>query len=362
MIATCGHQRQIKRSMLEQQFALCVDQVVGSDHREFGYRWSAKRVVSGKPGAVVLGSYLPGSHQVVDMSECLIEHPDITKAARELAHAASELTLEPYDESSTTGDLRYVWFKTDGRGQVLVCLFTRCSQSRAAAELPARLSATAGISHGLQPDQGNVIRGKKLRDLRGISRLSFELAGQRIQVGPLGFLQPNPPVAERAYRDLMRTATGSDCRGQVALDLYAGAGVTTGLLKQRYSQVIASESDGESASLLGIEPTTVQQLLDELLTARSSGRPEPAQLDFAVANPPRAGLGAGICRQLNALRLPALHVMSCNPASMARDLSELTGPQGAYRLAGARAYDTLPHTPHLELVVWLEAALPTATV
>ena len=65
---------------------------------------------------------------------------------------------------------------------------------------------------------------------------------------------------------------------------------------------------------------------------------------------------AQVCAELLRLAPPRLHIMSCGPASLARDLDALTGGlTPRFRLVTLRAYDTLPHTPHLELVAWLEA-------
>jgi 23S rRNA (uracil1939-C5)-methyltransferase len=75
--------------------------------------------------------------------------------------------------------------------------------------------------------------------------------------------------------------------------------------------------------------------------------------ELVIANPPRGGLGPTVCEQLNGLGAPRLHLMSCSPASLVDDLRRLTGPAGRYRLIGARAFDTLPQTNHIEVVVWL---------
>ena len=60
-----------------------------------------------------------------------------------------------------------------------------------------------------------------------------------------------------------------------------------------------------------------------------------------------------MCDQLNELAAPRLHLMSCSPASLVDDLRRLTGTEGRYRAIGARAFDTLPQTNHVEVVVWL---------
>lgn len=325
-------QRTLKTGQLAALHDLHVDRVVPSPE-EFGYRWSSKRVVGGQPGAVTLGSYTRGTHQVVAMHACLVDHPEIVAAAEELRRAADALGILP------DTDLRYAWFKTDGR-DVLLTLVTRDHDSRAARELPPLLKLPAGVAWSIQPSHGNNLRGAPPTLLTGRDHLGITLAGITVAVGPLGFLQPNPAAAALAYRDLLHDERGTLLTGRLAFDLYAGAGITTHLLRTNFTAVRACESYPESAAALGLEPETTESFLQRT-------RDVP---DLILANPPREGLGPAVCAALVRIAAPRLHIMSCGPAGLARDLAALAD---RYRLAGLRAYDTLPHTPHIELVAWL---------
>lgn len=325
-------QRELKADLLARTHDLHVDRVVASP-REFAYRWSSKRVLGGTPGRITLGSYTRGTHQVVAMDTCRVEHPVILAAADELRAAADALEIEP------DTDLRYAWFKTDGH-DLLLTLVTRDHASRAARELPARLHRPVGIAWSVQPCHGNNLRGEPPVLLRGRGELRFGFEGVTVSVGPLGFLQPNPATAALAYHDLLRDEHGALLTGARAFDLYAGAGITTALLRQNFKTVEASEAYSESAASLGIDPETTESFLQ---------RPHTTP-DLVLANPPREGLGSDVCAALVHLAPPRINIMSCGPAGLARDLAALSA---RYHLAGLRAYDTLPHTPHIELVAWL---------
>lgn len=332
-----------KRAMLA-ELGIHVGEVVG-DERSTGYRWSSKRVVGGAPGALVVGSYRPGSHRVAPMQGCLVDHPDIAACFDELEAVGSALGVVPFDAPS--GDLRFAWAKTDGEGRVLLTLVTGGGTSRA-PELAAALERPTGVAWCVQDAGGNAMRGGHLRHLRGEETLRVALGGYTVELGPLGFLQPNPPVAALAYADLVRGApTRAPDPVGLAFDLYAGAGVTTRMLREQYDEVRVCESYPESAAALGVEPQTAESFL---ATERATPR-------LIVANPPRAGLGAAVCDALRAVADRAddatfLHVMSCEPHALARDLERLTAG-GAFEIIGARAYDTLPQTAHIELVAWL---------
>lgn len=335
-------QRELKREALVRDHGLDPGPLVPSPDA-WGYRWSSKRVVAGTSGHVLVGSYHRGSHTPAAMDDCRTDHPAIAAAARELQAAASALAIEPYDESTGAGDLRHAWFKTDGR-DVLLTLITAARPSRAAELLPAALALPVGVAWSVQAGRGNAVRGDPPVVLRGRPVLSVSLAGVPVEVGPLGFLQPNPRVAELAYRDLVADEAGAAHRGALAFDLYAGAGVTTALLRRGFAEVIPCESYPESAAALGVAAESAAAFL-----ARQRGlgrRPE-----LVVANPPRGGMGPDVCRALVELAAPRLQIMSCSADALARDLALLSA--GGYQLRRLRAYDTLPHTPHLELVAWL---------
>lgn len=333
-----GAQRDQKRAMLA-ALGLEIDALIHAGST-LGYRYSSKRVVFGRAGALVLGSYARGTHAGADMRGCLVDHPRLTEAADELTREANRARVVAFDERRGEGDLRYVWLKTDGE-RVLVTLVTAGEESLAARVLPERLRTPAGIAWSVQPARGNAIRGSSPRALRGVSSLSIAMAGVVVDVGPLGFLQPNPIVIERAYGDLVRGEGGESIGGELAWDLYAGAGVTTALLRRTFARVVPCESYPESAAALGVEPSSVEAFL-----AAADERPE-----LVVANPPRKGLGHDVCVALARIGAKRVHIMSCGPEGLARDLAALEA--SGYRRASLVAYDALPQTPHVELVARL---------
>jgi tRNA/tmRNA/rRNA uracil-C5-methylase (TrmA/RlmC/RlmD family) len=130
---------------------------------------------------------------------------------------------------------------------------------------------------------------------------------------------------------------------ELAFDLYAGVGATTRALRRSFTQVLPCELHPESARALGVAPEDAAAFLAR--TAREGRRAE-----LIVANPPRKGLGPEVCAALAASGAGELRIMSCGPEGLARDLATLSG---CYRLQTLRAFDTLPQTPHVELVARL---------
>ena len=148
-------------------------------------------------------------------------------------------------------------------------------------------------------------------------------------------------MAEQAYRALV--ALDDEAPRRLAFDLYAGAGLTTRALRAAYAEVRPVEAHPESAAALGVAPEPVAQFLARAVAEGSAP-------DLVIANPPRKGMGTEVCGQLRALAPSHLRIMSCGPEGLARDLATLAP---AFALTKLLAFDTLPQTPHLELVATL---------
>ena len=322
-------QRTLLREMLLGQHGLEVDEVVAAP-KSLGYRWSAKRIAFGGPGRLRLGSFIRGTHRPADMRGCLVDHPLIAAAADEIARAACDLGIAAHNDERASLGLRAVWLRTNG-AQVLATLVTSEADDREVRRLSERLTCCDGVACSFHRGGGNVLRGAQAKLLRGIEAL--DVHGTR--VGPLGFLQPNPDVAGQMYDQLVDGIDG----GRV-FDLYAGSGATTRRLRAVATEVVPCESHPEGAQSLGIEAETAEEFL-----ARQTEAP-----DAVVANPPRKGLGAAVTRELLRLRPARVHVMACGPAGLAADIAALAG---GYRLESLQAFDTLPQTPHVELIAKL---------
>lgn len=335
-------QRAVKQIMLRDRFGLAVDEVIAAPS-PLGYRCSSKRVALARRGVPFLGSYALGTHDPAAMPGCLVDHPLLVRAFAAVESALRTAGIAVYDERTLHGDLRYVWAKTNGR-EVIVTLVTAAAETRVAELVPALSGVAAGVLHSVQESRGNTLRGSPATLLWGEREVSLSLLGQQVEVGALGFLQPNPAVAEAAYRHLVAHDDAARAR-ELAFDLYAGAGITTRALRGVYREVVACEAHPESAAALGVAAEPVEAFLARWLADDAHRTP-----DLVIANPPRKGLGPDVCRQLAALAAPRLHIMSCGPEGLSRDLAALSE---RYAVDALSAFDTLPQTPHVELVAKL---------
>jgi 23S rRNA (uracil1939-C5)-methyltransferase len=202
-----------------------------------------------------------------------------------------------------------------------------------------------------------------LETTRPVSRRFFEWCAERIpgladgaldyqgrfRVSRNSFFQVNRFLVD----ELVENALGDGAPGSAALDLYAGVGLFTLPLARRFERVVAVESGTEAvrdlqynAERAGISNVTAEQAnVESYLTALETAP------DFVLLDPPRAGLGPTVVRRLVELAASRLTIVSCDPSTLARDLSGLTA--GGYAIDRMTLVDLFPQTYHLETVVRL---------
>ena len=156
----------------------------------------------------------------------------------------------------------------------------------------------------------------------------------------------------RGYGGLaLSTAQLGDVRAQTVWDLYGGIGDTAVQLAERGAQVVSVDADEKAIDWAKRRPSPAPV---RFIAARAEDvlptLPEP---DAVVVNPPRGGLHWNVTLRLTGQPVPRVAYVSCDPATLARDLQRLSVN---YRLTAVRAFDLFPQTAHVETVAVLEAA------
>lgn len=175
--------------------------------------------------------------------------------------------------------------------------------------------------------------------------LDYETSLGSFRVSPKSFFQVNRFLID----DLVHAAIGGQF-GETALDLYAGAGLFALPLARQFAKVIAVEGGSAAAHDLkfnaeraGLTLQSEYARVEDYL-ARIAETP-----DFILADPPRAGLGPGVVSHLKRLAPPRITIVSCDPATLARDLAAM--PE--YRIENLILIDLFPQTFHMETIVQL---------
>jgi 23S rRNA (uracil1939-C5)-methyltransferase len=171
------------------------------------------------------------------------------------------------------------------------------------------------------------------------------------QVSAGAFFQVNRYLVE----ELISVVTG-DASGDVALDLYAGGGLFSAALAKNFHHIFAVEASQTSyVDLLQNVPANVKavgaQVGEYLMSGYLRKRLAQSKPDLVVLDPPRSGIGKAVTESLLQLRASLVRYVSCDPATLARDIAPLLA--AGYRIEEAHLFDLFPQTFHIESVILL---------
>jgi 23S rRNA (uracil1939-C5)-methyltransferase len=181
-----------------------------------------------------------------------------------------------------------------------------------------------------------------------VAALEYPTAFGKFRVSPRSFFQVNRFLIEKLVETALAGIAADPAGASPALDLYAGAGLFAVSMAHRFGSVTAVEA-GQSASrdlevnASGLPVDVQQARVEDYLSALEQA---PA---FVLADPPRTGLGKEVVRHLNRLSPERITIVSCDPATLARDLAGLSG----YKIERMALVDLFPQTFHMETVVAL---------
>jgi 23S rRNA (uracil1939-C5)-methyltransferase len=296
---------------------------------------------------------------VLDIDRCLIQSEAMNALLAEARAFFAEGKLSVYEQESGEGLLRFLVLREAKRtGEAMVNIVTSAPQLSElvplANRLRRRVPQTASVILNVNPKKASVAVGVEEHLLAGRDHIRETLDGLVFQISANSFFQTNMLQAERLFALVLESTelTGTE----TVVDLYSGTGAITLLLARRCRWVYGIEvaqaavDDAQrNAKANGIENCTflageVRSVLPQLI-----GRGIRAEV--VVADPPRAGFHPKALRALMTLGPRRIVYVSCNPATMARDLGELA--RGGYRIEWVQPLDMFPHTPHIEAVARL---------
>jgi 23S rRNA (uracil1939-C5)-methyltransferase len=316
--AVYGHQleqkREILRETLRRTGKIEAPEQIGTAAAE---PWRYRNRVQLHFHESVMGFHEAGTHQVINIEECPISSPRINESIRSLRAMMADRRWPRFVKSIElfTNEREVQVNVLDSGGRRLQrAFFDWCEESMPGATARA---------------------------------LDYEAAGFLFRVSHQAFFQVNRFLIE----PLVETALAG-AAGETATDLYAGVGLFSLPLARRFASVTAVESGAAAVADLAHNAQRAGVAVQALRAAAELHLEGLARRpDFVLADPPRAGLGAGVVRQLLRLAPPCLTVVSCDPSTLARDLAALVG--GGYRLAALTLVDLFPQTCHIESVAVL---------
>ncbi len=313
-----------------------------------GYRTRAK-LVADATGA--LGLFEAGSHDVLDIPECLVLEPAVAKTVSLLR---KRLRLQPILEGVDVVRVE--------SGVLVTLIAAHGISDPALAEFAASLKredpSVVSVAVSRRAEGAVQLLGGNLRVLSGPEaagrRLAPDMPEYLISHG--GFVQTHDGTAAAIQRTILEALDQMFPAGTMnVLELYAGAGGLTLWLAQRGAQVTAVEAFKPACQRL--EHVVAEQQLQVRVVADDAARAlyeltkAGARFDAIVVNPPRRGLDLRVRKALAKLAPKLLLYVSCNPATLARDMSHLAGL--GLRTLRVQPFDMMPLTSQVETLAVL---------
>lgn len=334
----------ILRETLERSHVAAIPEIVPVTGEPLGYRNRVRLHVQKNPFALCYK--LRNSHVNLPVATCPIAAPALQQAIETLTREGHSLgfadwvrEIELFINADDSAMLVALW--TDVNPGHATRSFEQC-WARLCELLPALTGGAAFSS-----EKGR--RADRIVAHAGASSLRYACGARQYQVSVGSFFQVNRFLIER----LIDLVTSGE-KGKTAWDLYAGVGLFSLPLTSNFATVVAVESSGSSVrdlhhNLRGTQHRVVQADTANFLH-RAVERGESAP-DLVVVDPPRAGLGQQATAALGKLRPRKITYVSCDPATLSRDLAALL--ESGYRLTNMHLVDLFPQTFHLESVTYL---------
>jgi 23S rRNA (uracil1939-C5)-methyltransferase len=355
--STYEHQLEIKKEILRENLRRiaklelqCEIEVHPSP--PWNYRNRSRLQVQTRP-EFAAGYFKFSSHELLPVEECPISSPLVNRGIAALWQAGRSGTV-------VEGVREVEFFANADDTQMLLEILCAPEARRAAVrawaeELCASMPQIAGVVAFREPQKGV----QEPLVAVGASELTYQTKTAAYRVSAGAFFQTNHFLTDELI-DLVTTSRS----GELALDLYAGVGLFSTALACNFRHIISVESSQTAASdlqyNLPVNGKAVRATTEHYLTGHGDkGRAGTGALpqqslhkpDLVVLDPPRSGLGDPVTRALASTGAPRLTYVSCDPATLARDLVSLQA--AGYRVEQVHLVDLFPQTYHLESVLQL---------
>ncbi|MBQ8308998.1 MAG: 23S rRNA (uracil(1939)-C(5))-methyltransferase RlmD [Clostridia bacterium] len=343
----------------------------------YGYRNKLQMPIGvDKDGNTVVGFYAEHSHRIVPVNACAI-HPEwAEKLIAVIKRYATECAVKGYDEINKTGALRHIVAREIG-GKFI---FTLVSAKRKLPSVPYLIQLLEKdfkeftLYLNFNDKDTNVILSKEFELVHGGGFFEAEERGIVYEAGPVTFLQVNENVRGKLYQGALKTVAKDG--DEVVIDAYSGGGLLTAMIAKKVKRVYGIELEAEAVRCANalkeknkLKNMTnicgyVEEHLSEVMNIEKG---EKVRL---ILDPPRAGIARSVLKALLASGIEKITIISCNPATLARDLGILTGrlteengelvktaaeetPTGYYEIERLQPYDMFPQTRAIETLVTL---------
>jgi 23S rRNA (uracil1939-C5)-methyltransferase len=341
-----------------------VNDIIGMDE-PWGFRNKIQYPISktgDRKSGIVMGYYRQGTHDVVDINNCPIEHPKLSRAAKIVKDALNKFDYSAFDSDRSRGLFRHLRARIGfGTGEVILTFVTSEKAIPGAKELIKEVIARCkkdninivGICQNLNPRVTNVILGEVNRTLWGRDFIYDKIGELKFKVSNTSFYQTNPVQTEVLYNKALELAQLSG--KETVIDAYSGIG-TVALWFAKHAQYVFGIEENKQAVYDAAENAQINKTKNCRFNIGKVERllPELKEGEVLILDPPRGGCEEKVMRTIGRSEFKKVIYISCNPSTLARDLAYLSN--NGFKVEEVQPVDMFPHSFHIETVTKLVRA------
>ncbi len=335
-----------------------VNEIIGMKN-PYHYRNKVQAAFTTRGGKILSGVYQSSTHNIVPVDSCMIEDTVADEIIVTIRKLLKSFKLKTFDDNTFKGFLRHVLIKRSFTlGQIMVVLVTGSADFPNAQKfvnaLLSRHENITTIVQNINNKRTSLVLGNESRVLYGDGYIEDELMGCRFRISPKAFYQVNPTQTAVLYGKALEFADLSG--SETVIDAYCGTGTIGILASSKAGRVIGVELNGDAVkdakinaklnnvSNIDFYKADAGEFMTELATINQKA-------DLVIMDPPRAGASLAFLRSLVTLSPEKVVYISCNPETLARDLSFLV--RKGYKVRKIQPVDMFPHTEHIEVIALL---------
>jgi 23S rRNA (uracil1939-C5)-methyltransferase len=323
-------------------------QTITSNPHPLYYRNQCKMPIQGGKGQLEAGFYAQNSNHFVPVETCYVHSENLERIRKEVMRVLNQFRLGSYHSDKLS--LRMIILR-EILGQAQLTLITGAIElSEALVQALMQIDGLVSVGQSIQTKkQTSDPFGKTWKHLGGNNSIQFEFMGHQLRLKAPAFFQLNTYQAESLYHLVLKHIKAH----MKVVDVYCGVGALSIAMAQRAKAVIGIELNAEA--ILSAKANAQLNQINNIRFIKGDAAEELFNLsskqDCIVVDPPRSGLDDLTLQYLLKYRVDQLIYVSCNPSSLAKNLSAL---QAVYEVKQIDVVDMFSQTPHVECVVKLE--------
>lgn len=337
-----------------------VNNVIGMDN-PYHYRNKLQYPVGlDKKGNSIIGVFAKRTHEIIEVGNCLIQNKEAEKVAKGVFKFIKENKIPVYNEITRQGAIRHIIVKIGIKTNEIMCVIVsnkeKFDKEKELVEyITSKFPNVKTVIKNINDKNTNVILGNKNVMLYGDGYIYDKLEDYTFKISANSFYQTNPIQTEKLYNKAIEFAKLD--KEDILCDLYCGIGTigifSSNKVKKVYGIEIVEEAiemAKENAKINNIENIEfiagdVEKAFKELVEEQNV---KPTAI---IVDPPRRGLDKNTINEIINLNVLKLVYVSCNPATLVRDLKHL---ESKYNVKEIQPIDMFPFTSHIECVAVLE--------